>query len=115
MKTILLILLNVVLLTSGQLLWKKGLTAAGGLSLSNILQVFISPLVAAGLLLYVVATVVWFAVLSKADLSYAYPLQSIAYIVGMIAAWLILKEVIPLNRWVGVLIIMIGVAVVSYK
>lgn len=115
MKTILLILLNVLLLSSGQLLWKKGLTAAGGISLANILQVFMSPLVAAGLLLYVVATVVWFAVLSRADLSYAYPLQSMAYVIGMIAAGLVLREVIPVTRWVGALIIMIGVAVVSYK
>ncbi len=115
MKTILLILLNVILLTSGQLLWKKGLTAAGGISLANILQVFMSPLIAAGLLLYVLATVVWFAVLSRADLSFAYPLQSMAYIVGMIAAWLILKEAIPVTRWIGVLIIMLGVGVVSYK
>lgn len=115
MKTILLILLNVLLLASGQLLWKKGLTAAGGISLSNILQVFMSPLVVVGLLLYVLATIIWFAVLSRADLSFAYPLQSMAYIVGMIAAWLLLKEVIPVTRWVGALIIMIGVAVVSYK
>jgi drug/metabolite transporter (DMT)-like permease len=115
LKTILLILLNVILLTSGQLLWKKGLTAVGGISLSNIMQVLMSPFIVGGLLLYAVATIVWFAVLSEADLSFAYPLQSMAYIIGMLAAWLILKEVIPMTRWVGVLIIMIGVAVVSYK
>lgn len=115
MKIILLILFNVILLTGGQLLWKKSLAAAGGISLHNFLQVFMSPFVLAGLFLYVVATVVWFVVLSKADLSFAYPLQSMAYIVGMLAAWLILKEAIPVTRWVGVLIIMMGVAVVSYK
>lgn len=115
MKTVLLILFNVVLLTSGQLLWKKGLAAAGGISLQNILQLFMSPFIMTGLFLYVVATVVWFVVLSRADLSFAYPLQSTAYVVGMLAAWLILKEVIPVTRWIGVLIIMVGVAVVSYK
>jgi drug/metabolite transporter (DMT)-like permease len=79
------------------------------------MQVLMSPFIVGGLLLYAVATIVWFAVLSEADLSFAYPLQSMAYIIGMLAAWLILKEVIPMTRWVGVLIIMIGVAVVSYK
>lgn len=115
MKTILLILFNVLLLTSGQILWKKGLIQVGGISLANILDVVFSPLVLLGLLLYVVATVVWFIVLSKADLSYVYPLQSTAYVLGVIAAWLIFKEVIPPTRWLGVLVIIAGVALVSYK
>lgn len=115
MKTILLILFNVLLLTSGQILWKKGLLQVGGINVGNISQVMFSPLILAGLALYAMATVVWFVVLSKADLSYAYPLQSMAYILGVLAAWFIFKEVIPPTRWLGVLVIIAGVALVSYK
>ncbi len=115
MKTILLILFNVLLLTSGQILWKKGLIETGGISLNNMFHVIFSPLILAGLALYAVATVVWFIILSRADLSYVYPLQSTAYVIGVIAAWLIFKEVIPPTRWAGVLIIMAGVALVSYR
>ncbi len=115
MKTIVLILFNVLLLTSGQVLWKMGLARTGGISLDNMLQVFLSPLILAGLALYVAATVVWFAVLSRADLSYAYPLQSTAYVIGVIAAWFLFKEVIPPTRWIGVLVIIAGVVIVSYK
>lgn len=115
MKTIILILFNVILLTSGQILWKKGLLAAGGISMSNIAGIIFSPLILAGLGLYIIATVVWFVVLSKADLSYAYPLQSLAYVIGVLAAWLIFKEVIPPTRWIGVAVIIAGVALVSYK
>ncbi len=115
MKTIPLILLNVLLLTSGQILWKMGLNQAGGISLHNLSRVFFSPLIWAGLALYVVATVVWFVVLSRTELSYAYPLQSTAYVMGVIAAWLILKEIIPVTRWVGVLVIIAGVTLVSWR
>ncbi len=115
MKTVLLILFNVVLLTSGQILWKMGLERAGGISVENMTRVIFSPLILAGLALYVVATVVWFVVLSRADLSFAYPLQSTAYVLGVIAAWLIFKEIVPPTRWLGVAVIIAGVALVSYK
>jgi len=115
LKTILLIVFNVVLLTSGQILWKIGLTREGGLSLDNMLRVALSPFILAGLALYVVATVVWFVVLSRAELSYAYPMQSMAYIIGVVAAWLLFKEAVPMIRWIGVLVIIAGVVLVSYS
>jgi len=114
-KITLLVLFNVLLLTSGQVLWKKGLIQAGGISLQNAWQVIFSPLILVGLALYVIATVIWFIVLSRADLSYVYPMQSIAYVIGVLAAWLIFSEVIPPTRWIGVLVIITGVALVSYK
>ena len=115
MKTILLILFNVLLLTSGQILWKKGLIQSGGISAGNLISVVFSPLILAGLALYVVATIIWFVVLSRADHSYAYPLQSLAYVLGVVAAWFLFKEVIPPTRWLGVMVIMSGVALVSYR
>ncbi len=115
LKTIVLILLNVILLTSGQLLWKMGLTREGGISLDNMLRVALSPFILAGLALYVVATVIWFIVLSRAELSYAYPLQSMAYIIGVVAAWLLFNETVPVIRWVGVFVIIVGVVLVSYS
>jgi len=115
LKTILLILFNVLLLTSGQILWKKALNEAGGISLNNMFHLIFSPMILAGILLYVVATAVWFIVLSRASLSYAYPLQSLAYVLGVLAAWQIFKDEIPLTRWVGVLVIIIGVVLVSYN
>ncbi len=115
MKTLPLILLNVFLLTVGQVLWKIGLNQAGGISLANMFKVLFSPLIIAGLILFIIATGLWFVILSKADLSYAYPLQSTAYVLGMLAAWLIFKEVIPVTRWLGVAVIIVGVYIVSMK
>lgn len=115
MKALPLILMNVFLLTAGQILWKLGLKQVGGFNLANAAKVIFSPLILAGLVLFVIATGLWFAVLSKADLSYAYPLQSTAYILGMLAAWLIFREVIPVTRWIGTGVILIGVYIVAMK
>lgn len=115
MKPVPLIMLNVLLLTAGQVLWKIGLNQAGGFSLANAVKVLFSPMILAGLFLYVIATGVWFMVLGKTDLSFAYPLQSMAYILGVIAALLIFKEAIPVTRWIGVGVIIFGVYLVSMK
>jgi drug/metabolite transporter (DMT)-like permease len=108
-------MLNVLLLTAGQILWKIAINQAGGFTMANAVKVLLSPLIIAGLILFVIATGLWFAVLGKADLSYAYPLQSTAYILGMLAAWLIFKEVIPVTRWIGMGVIVIGIYLVSMK
>jgi len=57
----------------------------------------------------VAATVLWFYILKNNDLSLAYPLISISYIFGTLAAVFIFHEAVPFTRWIGVLIIMIGV------
>lgn len=52
---------------------------------------------------------VWMYVLKHYEFSLAYPLLSISYIIGLLSASLFLHEVIPATRWIGVVIIMIGV------
>ena len=47
-------------------------------------------------------------VLSKVDLSVAYPLLSMGYVIVLIASWILFKEPVILIRWVGVFVIMFG-------
>lgn len=55
------------------------------------------------------ATVLWLYILKHFEFSIAYPLISISYIFGMLAAIYIFHETVPLSRWIGVLLILIGV------
>mgnify|MGYP000880884707 CR=1 FL=1 len=48
-------------------------------------------------------------ILNNYDFSLAYPLTSISYVFSLIAALLIFQETIPWTRWLGVIIIMVGV------
>ncbi|MBX6376968.1 MAG: EamA family transporter [Clostridia bacterium] len=108
-----LVLGNALLLVTGQLVWKRGLDALGGLHPGTWMAVAAAPWTWMGLLAYAVATVLWFAVLSRLPLSMAYPMQSLAYALGVAAAWGLLHETVPPERWAGVVLILLGVALVA--
>jgi len=59
------------------------------------------------------ASLLWFYILKNTDLSLAYPLISISYIFGTLAAVFIFHETVSPTRWLGVLLIMIGVALLA--
>lgn len=107
--------LNILLLVSGQIVWKMGLQAQGGLHISSLLSVVFSPLILLGMALYAIATGLWFVVLSRLPLSLAYPIQSVAYALGIWAAWYIFGESVPLNRWIGAGVIVVGAVIIAVK
>ncbi|MGI0100351.1 MAG: hypothetical protein ACREBH_01335 [Candidatus Micrarchaeaceae archaeon] len=73
----------------------------------------LSLTLAAGLLVYAVSTAVYFYVLSRVHLSWAYGLNGISYIVAVVFAATILAENVSALRWAGVLLIALGVVLVS--
>ncbi|MCK9478150.1 MAG: EamA family transporter [Firmicutes bacterium] len=110
----LLLLLNVLMLTSGQLCWKIGIEQVGfELSVAGIFKAIFSPFIFGGLIIYVVATVLWFYILSKVQLSTAYPIQSLCYVFTAIISVLIFKENVALVKWAGLLLITAGAFLVS--
>ena len=64
-----------------------------------------------GLVLYGLSTVFYFYVLSRAHLTWVYGIGGLAYIFAVILANFI--EVVPPLRWVGVIVITIGVALIG--
>lgn len=65
--------------------------------------------------MYAVATVVWLVVLSNAPLSLAYPLQALAYLIGVLSAQFTLHEGVSFTRWIGVLLIVSGAFLVAFR
>ncbi len=66
-----------------------------------------------GILSYVVSTFVYFCVLSRVHLSFAYSMGGMSYIFAVLLAVLLLGEQVPLLRWTGVLAIAAGVVLVG--
>lgn len=58
------------------------------------------------------ATVLWIHILRHFPFSVAYPLTSVAYVFGMLAAMLVFKEHIPVSRWVGLFLLISGVCLI---
>jgi len=90
------------------------LAASGVISiLQTGLRVLTTPLVFFGLAFYALGAVFWLLVLSKLDLSLAYPMLALTYILIPLAAQFVLGEQVPTLRWLGVGIIFVGVMVVA--
>ena len=119
-KSLFLIFLAIVIGLGGQLSLKTGMNRIGRIDtidLSNILsligKVALSPIILFGLGLYVVGFIVWLIVLSRVDLSFAYPMISLNYVLVIFFSWLVLGEQIALTRLVGALVICTGVIILS--
>ena len=109
------ILLNVV----GQLAMKKGMTAVGAVTFqldrfaSTMGQALNNGYVLAGIAAYGVSAAVWLVLLSRLALSYVYPAISLGYVAVVLISWAVLREDVPPPRWLGVLVICVGVYLVG--
>ncbi|MDF2529744.1 MAG: arnE [Gammaproteobacteria bacterium] len=114
-----LILLGVMLNASAQLLLKAGMDKIGqfSFSLHNALPIGFkaasNPFIICGLSCYVLSVVVWLLVLSRVEVSYAYPMLSIGYIVNAVAAYYLFGENLSLSRIIGIGVIIIGVYLIA--
>jgi len=52
-------------------------------------------------------------VLSKVELSIAYPMLSMGYVFVLLASWILFSEPVTMIRWLGVMVIMAGVTLIS--
>jgi multidrug transporter EmrE-like cation transporter len=114
-----LVLVGVLLNALAQLLLKAGTNAVGRFEFSaaNALPVGMKlafqPYIVGGIACYVVSVVVWILALSRTEVSIAYPMLSIGYIVNAIAAWYLFGEAVTPLRLIGIAIIIVGVFVVA--
>lgn len=90
----------------GQLLFKLGVTSG----MYNLIM-FISL----GLIAYLVSSVIYFYVLSRTHLSWAYGFGGLSYIFASALAFLFLAEAVPPLRWVGIVVIAIGTALIGFS
>ena len=114
-----LILSGVLLNACAQLLLKAGTNRIGhfDFSLNNALpigwQLATNPYIFGGLSCYVISVVVWIMALSRVEVSIAYPMLSIGYVVNAFLAWWLFGEAITATRIAGIFIIIVGVYLVA--
>ncbi|MFA5090531.1 MAG: EamA family transporter [Candidatus Omnitrophota bacterium] len=75
--------------------------------------VFSSHFLWMGILSVVLTFILWSAVLSRIDLSVAVPVASSSYIFVPLVSIIALGEKISLMRWLGIILIVLGVVFVS--
>jgi multidrug transporter EmrE-like cation transporter len=120
LSTFAFIITGVLLNAVAQVLLKAGTNALGGaihLTMSNWFETFIRVAtqlpILGGLACYALSLVVWIMGLSRADVTIAYPMLSLGYVVAAAGAWLFLGEAISPQRLLAIAIILGGVVLLA--
>ena len=114
-----LILSGVLLNAAAQLLLKAGTNAVGHFAFSaeNLipigLKLAFEPHILGGIACYVVSLVVWIMALSRVEVSIAYPMLSIGYVINALIAWHFFGESVNAMRMAGIGVIIVGVFLVA--
>ena len=118
-KFIPLILFTVLTNFASQVLLKKGMTVIKKFELtmsgvaSSAVDILLNPYVILGLFVMVISMASHLVVLSRVEISYAYPFLGLSFVLITMWGYFILNEGVNLWRVLGVLLICAGVAVVA--
>ncbi|MDD5578951.1 MAG: SMR family transporter [Methylobacter sp.] len=113
------ILTGVMLNAIAQLALKASVREMGviGLNFSSSATAFLrlacEPFLWIGLFCYGISVIVWILALSRVDVSIAYPMLSLGYVVNAFAAWQIFGETMNPARMIGIGIVLLGVYVLA--
>ena len=66
-----------------------------------------------GLICYGISVIVWILALSRVDVSIAYPMLSIGYVVNAVAAWHLFDEPMNIGKIIGIGVIIVGVYILA--
>ena len=114
-----LILFTVVTNAAAQIMLKQGMMSVGGLSLadnglvSTVFSILFQPFVFLGLCTFVVSMASHLVVLSRVELSFAYPFLSLAYVIVAAYAYFIFGENVTALRVAGIATICLGTVLIS--
>ena len=112
------IIISVLLNALAQIFLKIGMKKFAPIDLqNNLLQTFmaiiINPHIILGFISYGLSIILWLWVLSKVEVSLAYPFQALGYILVTILAWLLFHEDINIIRISALVFITIGLILLA--
>ncbi len=115
-----LLVVSVFFAVAGQFTLKAAMNEIGRIGgkevrtpVATITRAAREPRLWAGLILFGVSAVFWLVVLSRVNLSVAYPLVGLSYILVVAIARVFLNEHVPALRWLGVTVIAVGIALIG--
>jgi drug/metabolite transporter (DMT)-like permease len=113
------ILFTVTTNAAAQIMLKRGMMGMGNLDtasdglLATVTRVLFNPFVLLGLCTFVVSMASHLYVLSKVDLSFAYPFLSLAYVIVTAYAFFVFHEQVGVLRITGIALICLGTILIA--
>lgn len=113
----LLVLIAVCFSVTGELFLKAGMNQVGLIQLatlaSDLGRTITNGRVITGFASIGVGAVFWLAALSRVQLSWAYPMLSLGYVLVLLFSSIVLREPVSMVRWLGAGIVIIGVFLIT--
>lgn len=114
------IIISILLSSAAQLLLKYGASSPSiqkaiySHSILNLFYAMIStPQIILGLVCFGVSLILWIVILSRTDVSYAYPFVALGICLTILAGWFFFNESLSMLRIIGVVIVVAGVITVA--
>ncbi|HTR40348.1 MAG TPA: EamA family transporter [Pseudomonadales bacterium] len=121
-KLLLILIVGLVFESAGVILLKKGMLHIGemhGITMGEILRVAkagaLNPQILFGVFFEALFFLCLVILMSKSDISFLWPLTSLSFVFATFAAIIFLGEKVSSVRWIGVILIVIGAAFISYS
>lgn len=117
-KSKILLIASILVGSCGQVMMKHGVGSLGGISfqgsfMAELLKILTNPFILLGLICCLVGMLLWLTVISKLELSFAYPIVALSYIVILLYGIAVFHEKASLIRIAGIASIMIGVVLTA--
>jgi uncharacterized membrane protein len=121
-KLLLILLVGLTFESTGVVFLKKGMSSVGELQSYNVSEILravkagaSSPQIWLGFLFEALFFGCLLVLMNKSDISFLWPLTALSFVFATIAAIYFLGETVSTSRWIGVILIMIGAAFISYS
>jgi drug/metabolite transporter (DMT)-like permease len=112
-------LVSISLGAIAQFLLKVGVNSMGGFRfdphnvVGSVMGVLLEPHIAVGIVVFVSSMLIWLVVISSMELSRAYPMISISYIIVTLLSRFVLHENLSAMRLAGISVILLGVVMIN--
>lgn len=121
-KLLLILLIGLSFESAGVVLLKKGMSSIGEVHSVNAAEIFrvvkagvTNPQILLGTFFEALFYISLLILMSKSDISFLWPMTGLSFVFATFAAIWFLGERVSAARWAGVMLIMLGAALISYS
>ena len=122
LKLLLILIVGLVFESTGVILLKKGMNVIGEMHGYNAAEIFrivkagaTNPQILLGVFFEALFFLCLLILMSRSDISFLWPLTALSFVFATFAAMIFLGESVSWVRWIGVALIMLGAAFISYS
>lgn len=111
-------LVSILLGATGQFLFRLGMIQYGKVTVTGIWSqlgsIIFAPAIFTGFMCFGVSSILWLVVISRWELSFAYPLVSLGYVIVILYGTFLLQETLTMPKVLGCLLILTGISILGY-